>query len=88
MEISGEKKWQQRTLEHILRVFAVLVLKKYHPIIVGVTGSVGKSSTKEAIALVLSEGYVVRRSEGNYNNEFGVPLSILGEKSPGSSLFG
>jgi UDP-N-acetylmuramoyl-tripeptide--D-alanyl-D-alanine ligase len=88
MEISGEKTWRQRTLENMLRVFATLVLKKYHPIIVGVTGSVGKSSTKEAIALVLSEGYAVRRSEGNYNNEFGVPLSILGEKSPGASLFG
>lgn len=44
-------------------------IEKYHPIIVGVTGSVGKSSTKEAIALVLSAEYTVRKSEGNYNNE-------------------
>ncbi len=82
------KSYSLRWLEQILRFVAVLVLKKYRPRIVGISGSVGKSSTKEAIALVLSVAYFVRKSEGNYNNEIGVPLTILGVKSPGRSFFG
>ncbi len=45
--------------------------------IVGITGSVGKTSTKEFIAGVLSEKYHVMKTEGNYNNEIGVPLTLL-----------
>ena len=44
---------------------------------VGITGSVGKTSTKEFIAGVLSEKYRVLKTEGNYNNEIGVPLTLL-----------
>jgi UDP-N-acetylmuramoyl-tripeptide--D-alanyl-D-alanine ligase len=45
--------------------------------VVGVTGSVAKSSTKEAIATLLATRRAVLRSEGNENNEIGVPLTIL-----------
>ncbi len=45
--------------------------------VIGVTGSVGKSSTKEAIAAVLGQRYRVLKSEGNYNNEIGLPLTLL-----------
>lgn len=45
--------------------------------VVGITGSVGKTSTKEFIAGVLSEKYNVLKTEGNYNNEIGVPLTLL-----------
>lgn len=45
--------------------------------IVGITGSVGKTSTKEFIAGVLSEKYKVLKTEGNFNNEVGVPLTLL-----------
>lgn len=45
--------------------------------VVGITGSVGKTSTKEMIAGVLSEKYNVLKTEGNFNNEIGVPLMIL-----------
>ena len=45
--------------------------------IIGVTGSVGKTSTKEMIASVLEERYQVLKTEGNYNNEIGMPLTIL-----------
>ena len=45
--------------------------------IIGITGSVGKTSTKEFIAGVLSEKYNVLKTQGNYNNEIGVPLTLL-----------
>lgn len=45
--------------------------------VVGITGSVGKTSTKEFIAGVLSEKYTVLKTQGNFNNEIGVPLTIL-----------
>lgn len=54
------------------------VLAKFQPKIVAVTGSVGKTSTKEAIALVLAKKYRVRKSFKSYNSAFGVPLTILG----------
>ncbi len=45
--------------------------------IIGITGSVGKTSTKEIIASVLEEKFKVLKTEGNYNNEIGEPLTIL-----------
>jgi len=80
--------YKQKFLQSILRWMAQLTLKKYHPFVVAVSGSVGKSSTKEAITLVLSKSFRVRKSEGNYNNEIGLPLTIIGAKSGGTSLRG
>lgn len=52
--------------------------REKHPIsVVAVTGSVGKTTTKELIAHVLSQHYHVLKSEGNQNNEIGVPLTLL-----------
>lgn len=45
--------------------------------IVGITGSVGKTSTKEFVASVLETKYKVLKTQGNFNNEIGVPLTIL-----------
>jgi len=45
--------------------------------VIGITGSVGKSTTKEAIAQVLSQRYVTLKSAANLNNEIGLPLSVL-----------
>ncbi len=45
--------------------------------VVGITGSVGKTSTKEMIASVLSQKYQVLKTPGNFNNEIGVPLTIF-----------
>lgn len=45
--------------------------------VVGITGSVGKTSTKEMIASVLTEGFHVLKTEGNFNNEIGLPLTVL-----------
>lgn len=67
--------------------FARGVLAKYRPIIVMVTGSVGKTSTKDAVAAALSEKYHLRASEKSYNSEFGVPLTIIGSKNPWTNPF-
>jgi len=45
--------------------------------VVGVTGSVGKTTTKELIAAVLARRYVTLKSEGSYNNEIGLPLTLM-----------
>ena len=45
--------------------------------VIGITGSIGKTSTKEYLAAVLGECYTVLRSEGNLNSETGLPLSVL-----------
>lgn len=44
---------------------------------IGITGSVGKTTTKEFLKVLLSEGYKTHANEGNLNNEIGLPLSIL-----------
>lgn len=76
-------------LQYWLRVFSKIILQKHKPDIIGITGSVGKTSAKEAIATVLQSKFNVRRSTKNYNNEIGVPLTIIGaEKTPGKSIFG
>jgi len=71
-----------------LKIISKLFLLRYKPKIIGITGSVGKSSAKEAIYTVLRSKFKVRRNFGSYNNEIGTPLTIIGEESPGSNLFG
>ncbi len=65
-------------LQYILGYLARAIIKKYGPSIVAVTGSVGKTSTKEAIYCALKNFRNVRRSSGSFNNELGVPLTIIG----------
>jgi len=55
-----------------------MVLKKYRPSIIAVTGSIGKTSTKDAIYAVLAERSFVRKSDKSFNSDLGVPLTILG----------
>lgn len=71
-----------------IRSRAKATLQKYHPMVIAVTGSMGKTSTKNAIEVVLADSVRLRSSEKNFNNEIGVPLTILGEASPGRSIFG
>lgn len=65
-----------------LALLAQAIIEKYRPLIVMVTGSVGKTSTKDAAAAVLASRYHLRASEKSYNSEFGVPLTIIGAKNP------
>jgi UDP-N-acetylmuramoyl-tripeptide--D-alanyl-D-alanine ligase len=65
-------------LVFLLTLEASLVLRKYKPKIVVVTGSVGKTSTKDAVYTALQLRYRVRKSDKSFNSDFGVPLTILG----------
>src|SRR5262245_19359070 len=56
-----------------LQTLARVVRRRWGGTIVGVTGSVGKTTTKEMIAAVLSRKFTVMRTVGNLNNEFGLP---------------
>jgi UDP-N-acetylmuramoyl-tripeptide--D-alanyl-D-alanine ligase len=60
-----------------LQTLATAVRRMWGKKIVAITGSVGKTTTKEAIAHLLSIKYRVHRSKGNFNNHFGLPLGLL-----------
>ncbi|HYF28737.1 MAG TPA: cyanophycin synthetase [Candidatus Paceibacterota bacterium] len=57
------------------------ILHKYRPQIVMVTGSVGKSSTKDAIATALAPSIYLRASTKSYNSDFGLPLTVIGRET-------
>lgn len=60
-----------------LQKLAQKVLSSHKARIVGITGSIGKTTTKEFAASLLSKNYKVLKSEGNFNNNIGLPLSVL-----------
>lgn len=76
----------KKTIENILKCYARVVIERRRPLVVGITGSIGKTSTKEAVATVLASRWTVRQSQKNYNNELGVPLTILNMESGGRSI--
>src|SRR5256885_9059463 len=59
-----------------LQHYARFILARWHPTVIAVGGSVGKTSTKEAIADVLSRNFSTFRSWQNYNDLLGIPLSL------------
>lgn len=74
----------QKKLAIILRWQAKKFIYKNKPKVVCVTGSVGKTSTTQAIATILSQSFKVRQTIANYNTDIGVPCSIFGNRFPGS----
>lgn len=78
----------------IVEILAKLYLWRFNPQIIGITGNVGKTSTKEAIGVVVSRIKKVRVGGGNLNNEVGLPFNIISDSADeyyekgGSLLFG
>src|SRR5687767_547779 len=69
-------------LKKILFILTQRVLRRYNPTVIGITGSVGKTTAREAISNLLSRKYTVRKNSKNLNNEFGVPISVLNISQP------
>src|SRR5438045_8933495 len=67
----------KKIITHLLEIRARRLLKKFKPKIVAVTGSVGKTSTKLAIATVLSERYKVLAHYGSYNTPVALPMAMF-----------
>ena len=60
-----------------LKDIAEFYLEQLNIKVVGITGSVGKTSTRDMVYSVVKQGYRVLKTEGNYNNNIGLPLTIL-----------
>ncbi|MFH1175223.1 MAG: UDP-N-acetylmuramoyl-tripeptide--D-alanyl-D-alanine ligase [bacterium] len=70
----------------ILKFFAKRAIKKNNPIVIGITGSVGKTGAKHTVSYILDKFFFTGGSIKNYNNEIGYPLSILGIDSASKSV--
>ena len=76
----GERDYPYILVESSLQAvkdIAEYYLKQLKIPVVGITGSVGKTSTKEMISSVLSQKYKVLKTQGNFNNELGLPLTVF-----------
>jgi len=78
---------KRKFIQHILKYLTKLILWRYKPLIIGVTGSVGKTSTKEAIYTVLKNRFRVERNVFNLNTEIGMPLTIIRGKDAKRNIF-
>ncbi len=78
-----------KILYAILRCEAKIILAIKKPEVIAITGSVGKTSTKDAIAHIMGDKFSIEKSPGNLNAEVGIPLTILGyEKEETLGKFG
>ncbi len=83
-----------RLAQIIVEILAKMYLWRFSPQIIGITGNVGKTSTKEAVGLVVGRVKKVRIGGGNLNNEVGLPFNIISDSADeyyekgGSLIFG
>ena len=68
-------------LKALQKLAQYYLLMKVNPKVVAVTGSNGKTTTKDMIAAVLATQFNVHKTQDNFNNEIGVPMTILGMKT-------
>ena len=66
-----------KSTHRALRDLAKYYKQKFAIPVVAITGSVGKTTTKDMVAAVLGEKYNVLKTEGNLNNDIGVPMTLL-----------
>src|SRR3989344_2317224 len=87
---NGARDLLEKILARYLRLMALAILRRHKPRIIGVTGNIGKTSTRDAIYTVITKDRTVwRGKEGkNYNNEIGVPLTILNAEHHGRDILG
>lgn len=81
------KRYTKRVVVFIFTTISKKVLKKYNPKIIAVTGSVGKTTTKDAIFSAISPFVKARKSEKSFNSEIGIPITILGCDNAWSNPF-
>src|SRR3989338_1881459 len=74
-------------LRFILKYISKFVLWRYAPVIIAITGSVGKTSAKDAVFALIARRFMVRKSVKNYNNEIGVPMSVIGSRNSKLKFF-
>jgi UDP-N-acetylmuramoyl-tripeptide--D-alanyl-D-alanine ligase len=70
----------RRVLVWVLRLLTAVVLRRYRPIVVAITGSVGKTTTKDLTAAVLATRFKLRATEGSANSEVAVPATVFGSR--------
>lgn len=70
-----------------LERLARFTIRRYAPGVVAITGSVGKTSTKEAVRAVLAHRYRVRAAAKSFNNELGVPLTVISDAERSGGVF-
>ncbi len=73
-----QKSYKIRILENTLGSMSRAILWRHKPFVIGITGSVGKTTTKDMIVHILKDHKKIYYTKKNYNNEIGVPLTILG----------
>ncbi len=79
---------KKNILKLILRIIAKKINNIYSPKIIAITGSVGKTSAKNAVSFYLQNFFTTRGSAGNLNNELGLPLVFIGRSEGGQgSIF-
>jgi UDP-N-acetylmuramoyl-tripeptide--D-alanyl-D-alanine ligase len=81
------KSAKTKILELLLKWMAHSVLWRHKPKVIGITGSVGKTTTKDVIVHILKQEKSIYFTKKNYNNEIGVPLTILGVDKNIDSFF-
>jgi len=70
----------------IIDILSKKILAKYKPAVIGITGSVGKSSAKKAICEVLKSKHKIAYSKNRHRTDIGIPLAIIGAESGGRSV--
>lgn len=78
----------KRVVVKILIIEAKILLHRHKPAIIAITGSVGKTTTKDAIYAAIKNHVAARKSEKSFNSDIGVPLTVLGLPNAWSDPFG